>query len=64
MSKEPAAADRAAAAYWRQVARADRSKATTASANARKLTDAARREEPEASEREATGRTSRLRPGS
>ncbi len=45
MTKDAAAADQQAAAYWRQVARADRSEAGIALANARDLSVAARQEE-------------------
>jgi len=45
MAKDVAAADQQAAAYWRQVARADRSEAGLAQANARDLSAEARQEE-------------------
>ena len=45
MSKEAASADLQAAAYWRNVARADRSEITVAVTKVTDLTTAARREE-------------------
>jgi hypothetical protein len=45
MSKEAASADLQAAAYWRSVARSDRSEINVAVTKVSKLTAAARREE-------------------
>ena len=45
MTKDAAAAEQQAAAYWRQVARADRSEAGVALAKARDLSTAVRQEE-------------------
>jgi hypothetical protein len=45
MSKDAAATDRAAAEYWRQVARIDRVEVGRAVTNARDLSAAARRED-------------------
>lgn len=64
MGKDAADADRAAAEYWRRVARVDQNEARVAVNSARELTKAARREEREPGERQASGRTGRLRPGS
>ncbi len=50
MSKEAASADLQAAAYWRNVARADRSDANVAVAKVSALKTAARREEKEPTE--------------
>ena len=50
MSKEAASADLQAAAYWRNVARSDRSEITVAVTKVGELTTAARREEKEPSE--------------
>ena len=61
MSKEAASADLQAAAYWRNVARADRSEMTVAVAKVGELTTAAKREEKEPSER--TSRTRGLSAG-
>ncbi len=62
MSKDEATADRAAAEYWRQVARIDRAEIGRALSNARDLSAAARREDqpqPLPTQR----RTYALRPG-
>jgi hypothetical protein len=50
MSREAASADLQAAAYWRNVARSDRSEITVAVTKVSELTTAARREENEPSE--------------
>lgn len=50
MSKEAASADLQAAAYWRNVARSDRSEITVAVTKVSELTTAARREEKESGE--------------
>jgi hypothetical protein len=50
MSKEVASADLKAAAYWKDVARADRSEINVAVTKVRELTTAARREEKEPDE--------------
>ena len=50
MSKEAASPDLQAAAYWRNVARSDRSEITVAVTKVSELTTAARREEKEPSE--------------
>ncbi len=50
MSREAAAADLQAAAYWRSVARADRSDANVAVTKVSDLKAAARREEKEPTE--------------
>jgi hypothetical protein len=47
MSKEAASADLQAAAYWRNVARSDRSEINVAVTKVSELTAAARREESE-----------------
>jgi hypothetical protein len=47
MSKEAASADLQAAAYWRSVARSDRSEINVAVTKVNALTTAARREETE-----------------
>jgi hypothetical protein len=49
MSKEAASADLQAAAYWRNVARSDRSEITVAVTKVGELKTAARREEKEPS---------------
>jgi len=51
MLKEAASADLEAAAYWRNVARSDRSEITAAVTKISTLTAAARREEKEPGER-------------
>jgi hypothetical protein len=51
MSKEAASADLQAAAYWRNVARSDRSEMTAAVTNVSTLAAAARREEKARGER-------------
>ena len=59
MSKEAASADLQAAAYWRNVARADRSETNVAVTKVTDLTAAAKREEKEPTdveERTAVGR--------
>jgi hypothetical protein len=61
MSKEAASADLQAAAYWRNVARSDRSEITVAVAKVSELTTAARCEEKEPSE--GSLRTRGLRAG-
>ncbi|MEA2732007.1 MAG: hypothetical protein QOF70_6482 [Acetobacteraceae bacterium] len=61
MSKEAASADLQAAAYWKNVARADRSEINVAVTKVGELTTAARREEKEPGETQ--GRRSGLRPG-
>jgi hypothetical protein len=50
MSKEAASADLQAAAYWRNVARSDRSEINAAVTKVSALTTAARREEKETGE--------------
>ena len=45
MARQAAVDDRRAAEYWRSVAQADRSEARSATANARVLASAARRED-------------------
>jgi hypothetical protein len=50
MSKEAASADLQAAAYWRNVARSDRSEINVAVTKVSALTTAARREEKEPGE--------------
>jgi hypothetical protein len=50
MSKEAATADLQAAAYWRNVARSDRSEINVALTKVNELTTAARREEAPPSE--------------
>jgi hypothetical protein len=50
MSKEAASADQQAAAYWRNVARSDRSEVNVAVTKASELTKSARREEKEPGE--------------
>ena len=50
MSKEAASADLQAAAYWRNVARSDRSEINVAVTKVSELTTAAQREEKEPSE--------------
>jgi len=50
MPKEAASADLQAAAYWRSVARSDRSEINVAVTKVNELTTAARREEKESSE--------------
>ncbi len=47
MSKEAASADLQAAAYWRNVARSDRTEVTVAVTKVSELTTAAKREEKE-----------------
>jgi hypothetical protein len=61
MSTEAASADLQAAAYWRNVARSDRSEVNVAVAKVSELTTAARREEKEPSE--GSRRTRGLRAG-
>jgi hypothetical protein len=50
MSEQAASADLQAAAYWRSVARSDRSELNVAVTKVNELTTAARREEKEPSE--------------
>jgi hypothetical protein len=50
MSKEAASADLQAAAYWKSVARSDRTEIGVATTKVSELTTAARREEKEPSE--------------
>jgi hypothetical protein len=61
MSKEAASADLEAAAYWRNVARSDRSEINVAVTKVSTLTAAARREEKEPGE--GRRRTKSLSPG-
>jgi hypothetical protein len=61
MSKDAASADLQAAAYWRNVARSDRSEINVAVTNVSTLTAAARREEKE--QGEGRRRTKSLSPG-
>ena len=61
MSKEAASADLQAAAYWKNVARADRSEINVAATKVGELTTAALREEKEPAETQR--RRSGLRPG-
>ena len=61
MSKEAASADLQAAAYWRNVARSDRSEINVAVTKVSALTTAARREEKETGE--APRRAKGLRAG-
>lgn len=61
MGKDAADGDRAAAEYWRRVARIDQNEARVAVANVRELTKAARHKDREPGERKAS--TSRLWPG-
>ena len=56
MSKEAASADLQAAAYWRNIARSDRSEINVAVTKVSELTTAARREEKEPSEAPRRGR--------
>jgi hypothetical protein len=50
MSEETASADLQAAAYWRNVARSDRSELNVAATRVNELTTAAKREEKEPNE--------------
>jgi hypothetical protein len=62
MSKDAAAADRAAAAYWRRVAALDRADVARARSNAHDLSAAARRED-QPPQTPTQRRASALRPG-
>lgn len=61
MSRESASADLQAAAYWKNVARSDRSEISVAVTKVSELTTAARREDKEPGETQR--RRSGLRPG-
>ncbi len=61
MSKEAASADLQAAAYWKNVAQADRTEIAVAATKVAELTTAARREEKEPGETQR--RTRRLSAG-
>ncbi len=61
MSQEAASADLQAAAYWRSVARSDRSEIASAVTKVRELTNAARSEESEP--RESQRRSKGMRAG-
>ena len=60
MSNEAAASDLQAAAYWKNVARSDRSEIGVAITKVSELTTAARREEKDSSETQRVSRGLRL----